>query len=143
MFEQMPDDIIGLRADASRLPPCDKVVDLSMSWELIHHIIESAGVFREMRRVTRKLVILFKPNRWNLLQAGFSLAVSKERLGLRNTRIYLTNMIQRAGLNIVHYATVGCIFPNKCPVWLARILGEVPFKIPYVGISHLLIAEVG
>lgn len=142
LLRRMPDSIIGIRADASRLPLLDKAVDLSMSWELIHHIIEPAGVFREMRRVTRKWVVLFEPNRWNPLQAAFSLAVSKERLGLRNTRAYLMNLMEKAGLNVVHYATVGCIFPNKCPIWLARILEKVPFKIPYIGISHLLIAEV-
>ena len=142
LLEQMPDDIIGLRADASRLPLRDKAVDMSMSWEMIHHIAEPAGIFHEMRRVTRKWVVLFEPNRWNPLQAGFSLAVSKERLGLRNTRAYLINLMEKAGLNVVHYVTVGCIFPNKCPIWLARILGKVPFKIPCIGISHLLIAEL-
>jgi len=143
LLNQMPDNIVGVRGDASRLPLRDKAVDFSMAWELIHHIEEPAAVLLEIRRVTRKWIVLFEPNRWNPLQAGFSLAVSEERLGLRNTRTYLVNLMGKAGLKVVHYTTVGCIFPNKSPIWLARLLGKVPFKIPYLGISHLLIAEVG
>ena len=143
LLNQMPDNIVGIRADASRLPLRDKSVDLSMAWELIHHIPAPVPVIIEMSRVTRKWIVLFEPNRWNPLQAGFSFVVSKERLGLRNTRAYLTGILKKAGLNIVHYDTVGCIWPNKSPGWLAKILAKVPFKIPYIGISHLLIAEVG
>lgn len=142
LLNQMPDNIVGIQADASRLPLRDKAVDLSMAWELIHHIENPVPVLLEMCRVTRRWVVLFEPNRWNPLQAGFSLAVSKERLGLRNTRSYLTNIMAKARLNVVHYATVGCIFPNKSPICLASILGKVPFKIRYLGISHLLIAEI-
>ncbi len=141
LLSQMPDDIIGIRGDASRLPLRDKTIDLSMAWEVIHHIVDPVPVLLEMRRVTRKWIVLFEPNRWNPLQAGFSLAVPSERLGLRNTRAYLTGIMEKAGLKVVHYATVGCIFPNKSPVWLAKILRKCPFRIPYFGISHLLIAE--
>lgn len=139
---QMPGDIVGIRGDASRLPLRDNSVDLAMAWEIIHHIIDPVPVLAEMRRVSRKWVVLFDPNRWNPLQAGFSLVVSKERLGLRNTRRYLTKIMDQAGLKVVHYATVGCIFPNKSPRWLARILCKAPFRIPFLGISHLLISEV-
>jgi SAM-dependent methyltransferase len=142
LLNQMPDNIVGIRGDASRLPLRDKAVDMSMAWELIHHIEDPVAVFLEMRRVTRRWIVVFEPNRWNPLQAGFSLAVSKERLGLRNTRSYLMNIMAKARLNVVHYATVGYIFPNKSPIWLASVLGKVPFEIPYLGISHLLIAEI-
>ena len=142
LLNQMPDNIVGIRGDASRLPLQVKAVDLSMAWELMLHIENPVPVLLEMCSVTRRWVVLFEPNRWNPLQAGFSLAVSKERLGLRNTRSYLTNIMAKARLNVVHYATVGCIFPNNSPIWLASVLGKVPFKIPYLGISHLLIAEI-
>lgn len=142
LLSQMPNNIIGIRGDASRLPLRDNSVDFSMTWELIHHIRDPVFVLREMRRVTRRWVVLFEPNRWNPLLAGFSLAVPEERLALRNSRAYLVKVAEKAGLNIVHYATVGCIFPNKSPLWLATILAKLPFKIPYLGISHLLVAEV-
>lgn len=142
LLSQLPDNIVGLRGDASRLPLHDKAVDLSMAWELVHHIEDPVPVFTEIGRVTKRWVVLFEPNRWNPLQAGFSFVVSQERLGLRNTRSFLADMLEKAGMKIVHYATVGCIFPNKSPVWLAKILKKFPFKIPYLGISHLFIAEV-
>ncbi len=141
LLSQMPEGIAAIRASGDKLPFRDKSVDFSMAWELIHHIEEPEGVFREMRRVSRKWVVIFEPNRWNPLQAGFSLIVSKERLGLRNTRRYLENLMHNAGLKIVHYACAGWIFPNKSPIWLAEILGRMPFKLPYIGISHLFIAE--
>jgi ubiquinone/menaquinone biosynthesis C-methylase UbiE len=137
----MPKEISAIRASGTELPFRDKSVDFSMAWELIHHIEKPEGVFSEMRRVSRKWVVIFEPNRWNPLQAGFSLVVSKERLGLRNSRRYLESLMQNAGLKIIHYACVGWIFPNKSPNWLAEILGRMPFKIPYIGISHLFIAE--
>ena len=142
LLKQMPNDIAAVRADATKLPLKDKSVDLSMAWELIHHIPHPENVFHEISRVTKKWVVIFEPNRWNPLQSSFSLLVSKERLGLRNTRSFLENYMKNAGLEVVHYATVGCIFPNKSPILMAKLFKLIPFKIPVIGISHLLIAKI-
>ena len=143
LLNQMTEDIIGIRADSSSLPLRDKSVDLSMCWEMMHHVPDPLPVFREMCRVTRKWVVLFEPNRWNPLQAGFALVMPQERLMLRRARSFLIKTMEQAGLHVVHHATVGCIFPNKSPIWLARVLRLMPFRIPWLGISNLLIAEVG
>ena len=142
LLNQMPDNIFGMRGDATKLPFLDKSLDFSMAWELLHHIPDPLPVFVELKRITKKWVVIFEPNRLNPLQAAFSSIVTKERLGLRNSRSYLQSLADKAGLKTAHYSTVGCIFPNKYPLWLAKFGSILPFRLPYIGISHLMVFEV-
>ena len=95
LLSQLPDGVVGLRGDATRLPLKDKSVDFSMAWEIIHHIKDPLSVLTEMRRVTRKWMVIFEPNRWNPLQASLGYTVTQERFTLRNTRTYLQKLIQK------------------------------------------------
>ena len=36
---------------------------------------------------------------------------------------------------------MGAIFPNKTPAWLYPWLARVPYKMPLVGISQLVVAR--
>lgn len=142
LLKQVPENIFAIRGDATKLPFKDKSVDFTMAWELIHHIPQPYPVFEELKRITKKWIVIFEPNRLNPLQSVFSYLVKKERLGLRNSKGFLFDLTKKAGLEIKQYSTVGCIFPNKYPPWLAKFASTIPFEIPLLGISHVMIIDI-
>jgi SAM-dependent methyltransferase len=130
-------------ADAMRLPFFDRSFDLVFCWELLHHVDEPWRVLKEMARVARRLVLFFEPNPWNLAQAAFSIVDPEHRWVLRFTKRYTLGQVERAGLRVVRYERCGLIFPNKTPEPLYPLLSRLPFRIPRVGISQLVVAVVG
>ncbi len=130
---------IRLRTDAYRLPFRDGAVDMAYAWELLHHVDQPRHVLAEMRRVARKYVLIFEPNRWNPAQVAFALLHKPDRLCLRNTRRYLVREGGAASLTLVHHASVGWLTPNLPPVWLYRLFRHLPFRMPGIGLSHFLL----
>jgi ubiquinone/menaquinone biosynthesis C-methylase UbiE len=129
-------------ADAQALPFRDDTFDLAFCWELLHHVDEPWRVLAEMRRVTRRWVLVMDPNPLNLAQFLFALADPEHRWVLRFSRGYLDDQLARAGLRKVAFQRVGLIFPNKTPEWLYPVLRAMPFRVPLIGISQLVLAEV-
>ena len=130
---------LRLRGDAYRLPFRDKSVDLVYSWELLHHVEQPRTVLMEMNRVAKKFVFFFEPNRWNPAQTAFALASKPNRKALRNTYRFFLREIERAGLSVVDHQIVGWLTPNVPPVWVYRILRRLPFRVPFVGLSHFFL----
>ncbi len=131
-----------LLADAKSLPFRSKSFDLAYCWELLHHVDEPYLALREMARVSRGFVYVFEPNPLNLAQFLFSLADREHRWVLRYSRRYLLREFERAGLEPVVHENVGLVFPNKTPEMLFPLLAQAPFRIPFIGISHLVVARV-
>lgn len=129
-------------ADAFALPFADAAFDLVFCWELLHHVDEPWRALQEMARCSRRFVLFFEPNPWNAAQAGFAAADPEHRWVLRFTRDYTLDQVKKAGLKLRRYERCGLIFPNKTPAALFHILRRLPFAIPLVGISQLVIAEV-
>lgn len=127
---------VRLRADAYRLPFRDKSVDLVYSWELLHHVHEPWTVLAEMKRVARRYIFFFEPNRYNPAQVVFALLSKHNRACLRNTRAYFHRQVDKAGLELIKHETVGWFTPNVPPVWLFHILRLLPFRVPLIGLSH-------
>jgi hypothetical protein len=96
-----------------------------------------------MARVSRRHVLFFEPNPWNAAQAAFSIVDPEHRWVLRFTKRYTLEQVRRAGLSPVRYQRVGLIFPNKTPERLFPWLRRLPFRVPQIGISQLVIAEKG
>lgn len=128
-------------ADAMQLPFADRSFDVVFCWELLHHVEQPWRVLQEMARVSRRTVFFFEPNPWNLAQAAFAVADPEHRWVLRFTRRYTVDQVRRAGLRLVHYERGGLIFPNKTPEAVYPLLAKLPFHVPRVGISQLVIAE--
>lgn len=128
-------------ADAMALPFADRSFDLVFCWELLHHVPEPWLALKEMARVARKHVVFFEPNPLNPAQAAFAAVDPEHRWVFRFTQAYTTAQVERAGLRMLHYEHCGCIFPNKTPERLYPLLRKVPFSIPVVGISQLVVAE--
>jgi SAM-dependent methyltransferase len=130
-------------ADAYALPFPDRSFDLVYCWELLHHVPEPWQVLREMARVSRRFVYFFEPNPLNAAQAAFALADPEHRWVLRFRRRYTLDQARRAGISVTHYERCGLIFPNRTPHSIYPLLRSLPFSVPKVGISQLVIGDTG
>lgn len=131
-----------LQLDATTLPFADESFDLVFCWEVLHHLPEPWRALQEMARVSRRLVLVFEPNPLNLAQFLFALLDREHRWVLRYSRRYLLEQFARAGLEPLTFQRVGLIFPNRTPPWLYPALRALPFRVPLIGISNLVVARV-
>lgn len=132
-----PDRVL---ADAQALPFKSNSFDMVCCWELLHHVAEPWRAVAEMARVSRKWVVWFEPNPLNIAQFLFALADPEHRWVLRFSKSYVLDQVRRAGLDLVVHERGGIVFPNRTPEsmqWLAAL----PYRIPVVGISHLVVAR--
>lgn len=143
MLEHNPLDSRALKVvDAENLDLPDESYELVYLWEVLHHLKDPARAVREMSRVSSRYVVIFEPNRANLLQFAFGLLNPQERGTLRSSRAYLEGLVRQAGLEIVACDYCGKIPPNKTPSWLFDVVKRLPFKARRVtGISVAVIAQ--
>jgi SAM-dependent methyltransferase len=133
----------SLCASVNNLPFADDSFDLAYCWEVLHHIEEPHRALAEMARVSRRFVVVFEPNPVNLAQFLFSLYDPEHRWVLRYTAGYVRAQVEAAGLRVHRHVRGGLIFPNKTPGWLFPLLSRLPYRVPLIGISHVVIAEKG
>jgi hypothetical protein len=92
-------------------------------------------VIREMRRVSKKYVVIIEPNRNNPLNLLFALAVPEERLTIRSSSQFLEDCAFKAKLKIAGLFAHGVIFPNRLPPsWLPlakKIRKKIPLRIRF------------
>jgi SAM-dependent methyltransferase len=143
MLEHNPIDRDMLKViDAEDLDLPDRSYDLVYLWEVLHHLKDPEQAVREMARVSRRYVVLFEPNRANVMQFAFGLLNRQERGTLRSSKTYLQGLARRAGLEIIACEYCGKIPPNKTPMWLFDIVKRLPFRSSRLtGISVALIAQ--
>jgi len=130
-----------LRASAEHLPFAAHTFDLVSCWELLHHLERPVEVVREMLRVTRRRVVIFEPNRINPGHVYLALTRDNERRSLRFSPRYLRRLVENAGGRIVHHVQCGLLFPNITPLPLAKLLVRLPYRVPVIATSQLLVAE--
>ncbi len=58
--------------DAERFDLPDGSYDMTIMWEVLHHLADPLQAVRELARVARKYVVVFEPNRANALQFGLA-----------------------------------------------------------------------
>ncbi|HTR88644.1 MAG TPA: hypothetical protein VMG62_00875, partial [Solirubrobacteraceae bacterium] len=111
-------------------------------WEVLHHLRDPSRAVREMRRVSRRYVVIFEPNRANVMQLMFGLLNRQERGTLRSSKRYLETLARQAGLELLASDYCGRIPPNKTPAWLLAAMRRLPFRANRVtGISVGIIAR--
>lgn len=125
---------------AQRLPFADDVFDLATCWELLHHLDDPIAAVREMLRVSRR-VIIFEPNRIHPGQLWLGVTRVEERATLRFTPGHLRRVVHGAGGTIHMHVRCGLLFPNVTPARIAQLLVRLPFRMPVVGISQLVVAD--
>lgn len=128
--------------DAEDLPLSSSSYDLVYTWEVLHHVPNPQKAVDEMARVSKKYIVIFEPNRSNILQFGFGVLNKQERGTLRSTKKYLEGLCENAGLEIIQTNFLGKIPPNKTPESLMFIMKKLPFKSNlFTGISIGIIAK--
>jgi len=127
-----------MSADALKFD--DNSFDVTFCHALLHHVENITKVIQEMRRVSRKHVIILEPNRNNPLMFLFSLLVKQERKALKFSLSYLTNIVKKNDLRIVTSFSYGMIVPNKTPTFALPLVRLFNFKQP-LGMTNFIIAE--
>ena len=129
-----------LLMDASHLSFQDFAFDLVFCHALLHHVEDIDAVLTEMRRVSRKYVVILEPNRNNPLMYLFSALVPEERKAMEFSMDYLKERLARNGLKVVASASHGMTVPNKTPTFLLPFVKLLDFNQPW-GMTNILIAE--
>ena len=75
----------------------------------------------EMRRVSRKYVVVMEPNRANPLMWLFSALVTEERAALQFSLGFLRELLEKNRLKVVEAFSHGWMVPNKTPAFFAPL----------------------
>ena len=126
--------------DAADLKFEDNSFDISFCRALLHHVEDANQVIQEMKRVTRKYVVILEPNRNNPLKFLFALLVKEEHEALRFSLKFMKDLVQRNNLKIIASFSFGMITPNKTPALLLPFLNLFNFKNPLL-MTNFIIAE--
>jgi SAM-dependent methyltransferase len=107
-----------IHGDCRYLPFADKSFDVVCTAFMLHHLEHSTrhAALREMKRVARRAVVVFEPNRNNILTFLFAFTHREERGALEFSRRYLQALMAEVGLNST-VAAHGWLVPNKSPCW--------------------------
>jgi ubiquinone/menaquinone biosynthesis C-methylase UbiE len=142
MLEQNPAPREALtQCDANQLVWEEGAFELVYCWELLHHVQDPLRVVKQMARVARKTVLLCEPNCLNPAMAAFGVLKPWERGLLRFTPGYTHGLLVKAGLREVRSFTVGNFTPNRTPLWLATVLGKLPYRVPLLGLYTIAVGE--
>lgn len=127
-------------ADAGNLCFKEDSFDAVFCHALLHHVDNMDDVLSEMKRVSRKHVVVLEPNRNNPLMALFSLIVAEERKALKFSLGYLKRKVRKSGLHITSAFSFGLSVPNKMPVFLIPFSKLFDFTQP-LGMTNVVLAE--
>ena len=106
----------------------------------LHHLDNMDAVIKEMKRVSKKYVVILEPNRNNPLMFLFSLIMKEERKALKFSLSYLEKLVKLNGLKLVSSFSYGLIVPNKTPKILLPLFRLFNFRF-FFGITNFVICE--
>ena len=133
---------MALRIEGSvfALPFADRAFDVVFAGAMLHHVGDVEAALRELRRVSRGLVVAMEPNRNNPAMYAFGALVPEERGTLRFSSRWLREQAESVGLGVRSCRALGWIPPNKVPTWSLALLARLPLFYP-LGLHLLLIAH--
>jgi len=126
--------------DARHLEFEDDSFDVVFCHAVLHHIRDMDSVIKEMKRVSRKYVVIMEPNRNNLLMFIFSAIVREERQALKFSLQFLRKLARKNGLKIIEAFSYGQIVPNKTPAFLLPLCRMFNFRHAS-GMTNIIIAD--
>lgn len=126
--------------DANNLKFGDNSFDIVFCHALLHHVDDMKKVIKEMKRVSKKYIVILEPNRNNPLMFMFSLIVKEENKALRFSLSYLKKYIESCGLNIVSSFSYGLIVPNKTPKILLPFFKRFDIRF-LLGMTNFIISK--
>jgi SAM-dependent methyltransferase len=130
-----------VRCSATDLPFADRAFDVVSCWELLHHLDDPVAALREMWRVAARRLVVFEPNRINPGHIVLGLTRVEERKSLLFSPGHLRRLVRRATGRSARPERCGLLFPNVTPLPLARLLTRLPYRVPLIAISQLLVLE--
>jgi SAM-dependent methyltransferase len=130
-----------VRCSADALPFGDATFDAVSCWELLHHVDDPVAALREMWRVAQRRLIIFEPNRIHPGHIVLGLTRDNERQSLRFTPGHLRRLVRKACGRTGFQERGGMLFPNVTPLPVARLMARLPYRLPVIGISQLMILE--
>lgn len=130
------------QASAFELPFASQSFDLVFCSNLLHHLPEPVAAVREMKRVSRRYVVISEPNRNNPAILALGLFKSEERASLRFTLSLLHSFAVEAGLKVLAGATMGFVTPNRMPMPVVKLVAGLDGPNP-LGAYAVLITERG
>jgi len=110
---------------ASEISFVDDSFDIVFCSNLLHHVSNPQLVVAEMKRVSKKYIVVSEPNGSNPIMMFFGMMKREERITLKYTMEYLKNILKENSLTIISSATMGSVTPNKTPSFLLPILTRV------------------
>lgn len=112
------------QASAMNLPFATGMFDIAFCSNLLHHVDDPVAVVKEMKRVSRRYVVVHEPNRNNPAMLALGVVKSEERQSLRFTRSYVQSLAEENDLTVVACETMGFITPNRMPAPVAARVGS-------------------
>lgn len=125
---------------AVSLPFHDNSFDITFCSNLLHHLNNQENAISEMKRISRRYVILSEPNRNNPLMFLFGLLKKEERGTLKFSLEYMKKLTNNTGLKLISGTSMGMILPNKTPEIALPILRKLDSQFPYA-FYNISIAE--
>lgn len=127
--------------DAMSLKFPDNKFDVVFESCMLHHVENIDQIISEMKRVSKKYLIIIEPNRNNPLSFLFGLIKKEERKSLKFSLNYLKNKLKKNGIKIISAFSFGAIAPNKTPKIILPFIKKIDVKIPLVGLDNIIICE--
>jgi len=139
MIELNPNKNVSVM-DARKIEYPNDTFDIVFCHALLHHVVERDKVIQEMKRVSKRFVIILEPNRNNPFMYLFALIVKEERGALIFSLKYLKNFVEINGLRIMTAFSQGCIVPNKFPTLLLPFVKGLDC-LNAQGVTNFIICE--
>jgi len=126
--------------DVGELRFDDNTFDVVFAHDMLHHVPELDRAMQEMKRVSKRYVVVAEPNILNLVNCIISLATPEERSAHRFTQWGLEDIVARNGLRTLSLRTYGAFIPFLTPKMLTPLARRFSFNQP-LGLEHLIVAE--
>jgi len=125
---------------ANELPFPDGSFDIVFCSNLLHHLSDPTRAIAEMKRVSRRYMILSEPNRNNPLMYLFGLLNGVEKGSLKFSLRYMCQLAKAVNFKILAATSLGAILPNKTPRWLLPWLKKIDGQST-IAFYNIIIAE--
>ena len=131
-----------LKADSLFLPFKDYSFDLVFSSNLLHHVDNVTTSIREMKRVSKRYIIIIEANRLNILMYLFSKLKREEDEDKIFTLENLKAKVSQENILILDAFSTGLITPNRTPYFLTPFLRTLNTKKNRFGLYNVIIGLI-
>ena len=126
---------------ANKLPFKDRSFSLVFEWEVLHHVDDPFGTVKEISRLADEYFVLIEPNRQNPGHFIFGLIKNAERGILQHHKGLMYELVKDLDFDILACETVGWVFAGTTPEFILPIIKKLPYKLPLIGTSNIIICK--